>query len=135
MTTGPLPSTEQQEPASTRLVAVLSADVFFQVRIRSTLQQLGFTVALAKTVPAFASVLHDSEPKPALGIVDFNLPVDWTAISGVMPADVPVLAFGPHKDVEGFRAAKRAGVVRVIANGEFVRSLPDLVERYAARRV
>jgi hypothetical protein len=48
-----------------------------------------------------------------------------------MEIGVPILAFGPHKDVEGFKAAKRAGVTRVVANGEFSRSLPDLAKRYA----
>jgi hypothetical protein len=44
---------------------------------------------------------------------------------------VPVVAFGSHTDVDGFRAAKAAGVARVVSNGEFSRSLADLVAKYA----
>lgn len=113
------------------LVAVLSTDLFFGMRIRTSLRQAGYAVAIAKDVPAFSKLLEDDEQKACLGIVDFNYLVDWDAVGEAMNIGVPILAFGPHKDVEGFRAAKMAGVTRVVANGEFSRSLPDLALKYA----
>lgn len=115
------------------LVAVLSTDLFFGMRIRTSLRQLGFSIAIAQDVPTFSRHLENGDQKTCLGIVDFNYPVDWEALSDVMNAGVPILAFGPHKDVDGFRAAKKAGVTRVVANGEFSRSLPDLALRYATK--
>jgi len=116
------------------LVAVLSKDLFFGMRIRTSLRQLGYSVAIAQDVPTFSRHLKSGDQRACLGIVDFNYPVDWEAVKGVIGVGVPFLAFGPHKDVEGFRAAKAAGVTRVVANGEFSRSLPDLALRYATKR-
>lgn len=115
------------------LVAVLSTDLFFGMRIRTSLRQLGYAVAIAQDVPTFARRLENGDQRAVLGLVDFNFPVDWEAVKATVSIGVPILAFGPHKDVEGFRAAKRAGVTRVVANGEFSRSLPDLARRYATK--
>jgi hypothetical protein len=113
------------------LVAVLSKDLFFGMRIRTSLRHLGYAVAIAQDVPTFSRHLQNGDQHACLGIVDFNFPVAWDDVKEAMGLGVPILAFGPHKDVEGFRAAKLAGVTRVVANGEFSRSLPDLVLRYA----
>lgn len=124
-----------EQPAAARgLVAVLSKDLFFGMRIRTSLRQLGYAVAIAQDVPAFSRHLSNGDQRACLGIVDFNYPVEWDAVSGVMGLGVPILAFGPHKDVDGFRAARKAGVTRVVANGEFSRSLPDLALRYATEQ-
>lgn len=112
-------------------VVVLSTDLFFGMRIRTALRQLGFTVVIVKEAASFVQFLAGEDGAARLGIVDFNYGVDWDVISGATGSETPILAFGPHKDVEGFRAAKMAGVTRVVSNGEFTRSLPDLALRYA----
>lgn len=112
-------------------VVVLSKDVFFGMRIRTSLRQLGYEVEIAKDVPAFASSVDAGGDPAALGLIDFNSPVDWSTLEDVIESGVPMIAFGPHTDVEGFRAAKGAGAVRVVANGEFSRSLPALAKRHA----
>jgi len=114
------------------LVAVLSTDLFFGMRIRTSLRQLGYAVAIAQDVPTFSRHLENGDQRATLGIVDFNFPVDWDGVKKAMKTGVPILAFGPHKDIAGFRAAKLAGVTRVVANGEFSRSLPELARRYAS---
>lgn len=108
-------------------VIVLSRDLFFGMRIRTALRQMGYTTVLAETEADWAAALAAGA---ALALVDFNAPVDWAALepSG---APVPVIAFGPHTDTEGFRQARAAGVSRVISNGAFSQQLPDLVARYA----
>lgn len=134
-TTQPLvdaPADERSDRVS-GLVAVLSTDLFFGMRIRTSLRQLGYAVAIAQDVPTFARHLENGDQRAALGIVDFNFAVDWEAVKATVNVGVPILAFGPHKDVEGFKSAKRAGVARVVANGEFSRSLPVLARRYATK--
>lgn len=118
-------------PGTAGLVAVLSRDLFFGMRIRTSLRQLGYAVAIAQDVPTFARHLVNGDQRANLGIIDFNFPVEWDAVSKVVGDGVPLLAFGPHKDVEGFKAAKAAGVTRTVANGEFSRSLPELTRKYA----
>lgn len=112
-------------------VAVLSRDLFFGMRIRTVLRQLGYTVALIKTEAEFAGALAGNAPGLVLGIVDFNILIEWDVLEPALTPAVPVIAFGAHTDVDGFRAAKRAGVARTVANGEFNRKLPDLARAHA----
>lgn len=114
------------EPA----IAVLSRDVFFGMRIRTALRQLGYALTLVESEKALAEAL---EASPALALVDFNTPIDWAAVATAIEANpgVAVIAFGAHTDVEGFQQAKAAGAVRVVANRSFSQQLPDLIERYA----
>jgi CheY-like chemotaxis protein len=111
-------------------IAVLSRDVFFGMRIRNALKQLGYALVLVKTEEELGETMESS---PALALVDFNTPVDWEAIAaeiGAHPA-APVIAFGAHTDVDGFQQAKAAGVARAISNGAFTPQLPNLIARYA----
>ncbi len=111
-------------------IAVLSRDVFFGMRIRTALKQLGYAMTLVKTEPELVTAMADS---PALALVDFNTPVAWDAIAAAIEAHpaVAVIAFGAHTDVAGFQQAKAAGVARVVANRSFSQQLPELVERHA----
>ena len=124
-------SSSPPTPGTAGLVAVLSRDLFFGMRIRTALRQLGYAVAIAQDVPTFARHLVNGDQRANLGIIDFNFPVDWPAVGKLVGDGVPLLAFGPHKDIEGFRSAKAAGVTRTVANGEFSRSLPELTRKYA----
>ncbi|HYI24195.1 MAG TPA: hypothetical protein VD767_02205 [Thermomicrobiales bacterium] len=118
-------------PVQRGLVAVLSRDLFFGMRIRTSLRKLGYIVAIAQDPATFGNHLVQGDQRASLGIVDFNGPVDWESLRLAIDSGVPIIAFGPHTDVEGFRAARAAGVTRTISNGEFSRSLPDLAQRYA----
>jgi hypothetical protein len=109
-------------------VVVLSRDLFFGMRIRTVLRQLGIATVLTKTEPEYVTALGAGEPA-MLAIVDFNQPVDWDIVNSA-PESPPVIAFGAHTDVAGFRAAKAAGVARTVSNGEFDRSFPSLLEKY-----
>jgi len=114
-------------------VVVLSRDLFFGMRIRTTLRGMGYTGILTQDAATFTQHLTDPKAMPVLGLVDFNQPVDWNELATAIATEIPILAFGAHTDVEGFRAAKEAGVTRVLANGAFSKTLPDLLEKYAIR--
>lgn len=118
------------QTAPSQCIVALSRDVFFGMRIRTILRQIGYDVALAKDEAALVEDIRGDTP--SLVLVDFNAPVDWAALAPVIAAPVKVIGFGSHTDVDGFRAAKAAGVDRVVSNGEFSRALPDLVAKYAA---
>lgn len=127
----PAPERNPGGDGSRGLIVVMSGDVFFGMRIRTSLRPLGYDVAINGDPVSFSSALASDEPRAALGLVDFNQPVDWSLLVDALAGPVPVVAFGPHMDIAGFRAAKEAGVTRAVANGEFSRALPDLVARYA----
>jgi len=114
-------------------VVVLNRDVFFGVKIGNQLRSLGYEVAFVKDALTFAEVIR-AESRPMLGIIDMNTGVDWDLIRPLMVKEgpgVPILAFGSHLDVEGRRAAKAAGVTRVLSNGDFHRDMVSQVRRYA----
>ena len=115
-------------PESHGRIVALSRDVFFGMRVRTVLRQIGYDLALVKTEAGAVQAVGDG--RTSLLLVDFNQPVAWAALSPVLQGDTPVLGFGSHTDVDGFRAAKNAGVSRVVSNGEFSRRLPELIEQY-----
>jgi DNA-binding NarL/FixJ family response regulator len=116
-------------------VVVMCRDLFFAMRIRNALKQMSYTARLVKSEEELAAQLADSESTPALLIIDFNSEVDWSMISDATAStpQLPTIAFGPHTDVASFRAAKAAGMTRVVANGTFTAELPALIETYARR--
>ncbi len=129
------PTDGQGRPATTRgHIVVLNRDLFFGVRIGNGLRGLGYEVTFAPDAPAFATAVRAATPPAVLGIVDLSAGPDWAAIAA-LTADhavvTPVLVFGAHKDVEGLRAAKSAGVTRVVSNGDFHRDTAGIVARYA----
>lgn len=109
-------------------IVVLTKDLFFGMRVRTTVKQLGHSVTITKDEVGTIDAL--AQQTPVLVLVDFNQPVDWPALAPLETAGVPVIAFGSHTDVEGFRAAKAASVSRVVSNGEFSRTLPALIAKY-----
>lgn len=122
---------EAGERTSLGRVVALNRDLFFGVRIANTLRPRGFDVSVVPKLEPFLHALSGADV--ALGIVDIGIGVDWDRLADVIarPGMPPILAFGPHVDVDGLRAAKRAGARRVVSNGDFHRDMIALVERYA----
>ena len=78
-----------------------------------------------------------ADDRQALALIDMNAGVNWDAVTDVTRPNgpgVPVLVFGSHLDVEGRRAAKAAGAVRVLSNGDFHKDMVGFVRRYARPR-
>jgi hypothetical protein len=73
----------------------------------------------------------------AIGIIDMNGAISWDVIGELRSRGdaglVPTLAFGPHVDIEGRRAARVAGVTRIVSNGQFHGDTVGLIERYRRR--
>jgi methylmalonyl-CoA mutase cobalamin-binding subunit len=119
------------------LAVVLNRDLIFGSRIRSALSSLGLEARFVSTAEQFVDALHQEPASVAIGIIDMNGVVSWDVIreelSGAKAGGVPTLAFGPHVDVEGRRAAKAAGVTRIVSNGQFNADMAGLIERYRRR--
>ncbi|HEY7033940.1 MAG TPA: hypothetical protein VH482_21560 [Thermomicrobiales bacterium] len=115
-------------------IVVLNRDLFFGVTIGNILRGLGYRVSFVPTTEAFARHLRSDGVAPVLGVIDMGVGVDWEAIASLTGSEAsptPLLVFGSHLDVEGRRAAKAAGVRRVVSNGDFHRDMVALVQRYA----
>jgi hypothetical protein len=108
------------------------------VKIGNVLRGIGYRVSFVQTTEAFVERLRAEGPPPVLGVIDMGAGANWDAISTVTGGEdsvTPVLVFGSHLDVEGRRAAKAAGVRRVVSNGDFHRDMVALVQRYARNSV
>ena len=116
------------------LAIVLNRDLLFGSRIRSALARLGLESRFVATAEQFVGALSQEPNKVAIGIIDMNGAISWDAIREVgLRVDyglAPTLAFGPHVDIEGRRAAKAAGVTRIVSNGQFHTDTVGLIERY-----
>ncbi len=119
--------------AGPRLAIVLNRDLLFGSRIRSALAQLGLKAIFVPTTERFVTEVATHHAATAIGILDMNGHVDWGVLTAALTetADMPpTLAFGPHVDAENRRAAKAAGVSRIVSNGQFHKDMAGLIDRY-----
>ena len=116
------------------LAVVLNRDLLFGSRIRSALKSLGLDARFVSTTEQFVGALREQPEVVSIGIIDMNGAVSWNVIQEVLLGPdgdrVPTLAFGPHVDVETRRAAKAAGVTRIVSNGQFHGDTAGLIDRY-----
>ena len=116
------------------MAIVLNRDLLFGSRIRSALARLGLESRFVATAEQFVGALSQEPNKVAIGIIDMNGAISWDAIREAgLRVDyglAPTLAFGPHVDIEGRRAAKAAGVTRIVSNGQFHTDTVGLIEHY-----
>ena len=143
------------------LILTLVSDLFFAVQIEGAIRALGYRLQrvergdqveppgpahyeqgraylgepLAGRGAGFVAQLV--EWQPALVILELQsqaIPwADWIAAMKSSPATrrIPVLAYGPHTDLDLRAQALAAGVDAVLAQGRLVSALPDLIRKYA----
>lgn len=112
---------------------VQNRDLMFGSLIRSAVKALGYEARVARDTAGFVAALRELNGRAVLGLIDMNGAVDWerVAVLAGEPGRPPLVGFGPHVDVEGRRAAKQAGVDRIVSNGDFHRDAAALIGRYA----
>jgi hypothetical protein len=118
----------EQPDQAQRSALLLDNDLFFVAKISATLRHAGYTTHTARTLDAFTQGLAD---RPDIALVNTAARgVDWRAgIAAAREADVPVIAFGSHVDLETQAEARKAGATRVIANSKLATDLLGIVER------
>lgn len=116
------------------IIVLLNRDLMVGIAIANTAKALGFAVERVPSAADLNARLCAGSKLDALVIIDMNLDIAWDEIKELMQQDrshLPVLGFGPHVDIEGRRAAKQAGLTRIVSNGEFHRDMAGLIRRYA----
>jgi CheY-like chemotaxis protein len=118
------------EQHDTQKIVVLIRDLFFSVKIKNELVNAGYEPLLVKREPELLSTVEASNP--VLVLLDLNAKPDWKILEPLLESETtpPVLAFGPHKDLEARKAAQAAGVTRVVTNQQLHRNLHEYVQRY-----
>ncbi len=122
------------EHPDTRPIVALVRDLFFTSRITPAIEALGRrAVVLSK-----AELLEPRcrEDPPALVLIDIGAPrMDWAGAIGTLRANgalvgLPIVAFGPHRDLEARNRAIAAGCTEVVANSKLLLELPSIVRRH-----
>ena len=116
---------------------VLNRDLLFGSRIRSAFASVGLEAQFVANAGEFVDALLENRESAAIAIIDMNRPISWDVIGETLGrtdvALAPTLAFGPHVDIESRRAAKAAGITRIVSNGQFHTDMVGLIERYRRR--
>ena len=115
------------------VVIVLNRDLMFGSRIRSAMAQLGLQAVVKGDTTAFLETARSLGDRAVIAIIDMNGNVDWDAVATALRDDQslpPVLGFGFHTDVETRKAAKAAGVDRIVSNSQFHADMAGYVQKY-----
>lgn len=118
------------------VAVVLNRDLLFGSRVRGALAELELDARFVGTTDQFVDALEVHQASGAIGIIDMNGVVSWETLKeGLLRIEnaPPTLAFGPHTDVANRRAAKAAGVTRIVSNGQFHGDMRNLIDRYRRR--
>jgi predicted metal-dependent hydrolase len=119
-----------------RTIVVLEDDLMFAAGVESKLRALGYEPVFAQTTPAFDRVLKGF---PALVLVNVGSPtLAWEHMVDHAKHEsqwrqVPILAYGPHVDLELRQRALKAGCDTFVGRSAVAGSLPALVEKWAWR--
>lgn len=107
-------------------VHALIGDLFFRARVEAVAHATGVPVAFVGA----PDDVPDGDDR-ALVLVDLSAPGSdpLDAIRALKARDDPptVLAFGPHREVDRFEAARAAGADRVLARSAFTERLPEIL--------
>ena len=114
-------------------VVCLEVDLFFVPRLHDAIERQGGRPVIVETPEEFVAAVDREFPN--LALVDLGTPGDWMhaiARCKMRPhtAQVPIIAFGSHVDVETLQAARRAGADHAWARSRMMETLPEVVERY-----
>ena len=118
-----------------RPVAALVQALFFSSRILDALRKAGRPAIIEANADDLVERVRAD--RPTLVLIDLGIQrVDWAAAvirlrAADAAAELPILAFGPHRDLEARDRALAAGCDEVIANSKLVTDLPRIIERYA----
>ena len=118
------------------LALVLNRDLLFGSQIRGALKALGLDSRFLPDTTRFVVALASDGDDAAIAIIDMNGAVDWSLVGDAIaaaPNPPPTLAFGPHVDAANRRAAKTAGITRVVSNGQLHADASVLIDRYRRR--
>ena len=131
-----LRTTSEMRDQERNLVIVLNRDLLFGSRIRNVLNALDLRARFALDTSRFRAALEAEAGVTAIAILDMNGIIDWDGITAALKTQEdapPTLAFGPHVDAVNRRAAKAAGVTRIVSNGQFHSDMATLIDRYRRR--
>ena len=115
--------------------AVLTSDVLISSPLMALASARGWSLATLSTVEQLAERLAEVDLR--LVLIDLNLPgLEVSRVISLVRegpgSSTVVVAFGPHVHVAKLKAAAAAGCDRVLARGQFIRQMEQIVASYLA---
>jgi CheY-like chemotaxis protein len=109
-------------------------DLMAASRLAASARALGWTVTFAETREQFERALRDERPALVLiGLAALQLPLAElvaTVRADPAAARTPVIAFGPHLDLELRQRALAAGCTAMVGNSRVATDLAGLLRQY-----
>jgi CheY-like chemotaxis protein len=119
-------------------LAALVKDLFFSSKITETTRHLGLVALIEDKADAFEETIRAE--RPGIALIDLGLSdVDWASAVRRLRADpafatLPIVAFGPHMDLEARERALAAGCTEFLSNSKLATDLAHIVARYTGPR-
>jgi CheY-like chemotaxis protein len=126
------------ETESRPALAALVQDLFFSSRIAEAARHVGLVALIESQAEAFEERVR--EHRPGVALIDLGLRgVDWASTVRHLRADpefatLPIVAFGPHMDLEARERALAAGCTEFLSNSKLATDLAHIVARYSSPR-
>ncbi len=119
------------------MILYCCADLLWATKIKSTAEALGLAARPVRNLDMLAARLADSPVKALMvdleaGPVAIELVAHLRGHADPATAALPILAFGPHVNVEGLMGAKAAGASSVMARGALNANLPQILTSISA---
>ncbi|MDH4229648.1 MAG: hypothetical protein OEW11_07890 [Nitrospirota bacterium] len=111
-------------------VVTLINDLLFQPKVEHGLRQAGYHAVRYRADVSVADLLHTDGP--AAGLVDLDAGGSLAALTRLLGAGVPVVAFCGHTNEAQRGAARAAGVTVLASRGEVHGDLPGLIRKALA---
>jgi ActR/RegA family two-component response regulator len=128
---------ERKSMPQDKLLFVLAQNLFFLPRIMTAAKHSGLSMKLTNTESDFWKA-YDSQT-PTLVLVDLEGdPEVWHKVLEELQsreAEINLVAYGPHSDVDGMKLAKTLGCDPVLTKGEFSRDMQKMMVQYSESAV
>ncbi|MCY4366030.1 MAG: hypothetical protein OXE17_07395 [Chloroflexi bacterium] len=120
--------------ANASRIILLGQNLFFQARIETVAEPLGFSVRQAHTEADFWGTYVDGETE--LVLVDLEGDADtWNSVLAALGERVTsasgagprIVAFGPHEDTASMERAAQLGAQQTLNKGRFSSTLGQIV--------
>jgi CheY-like chemotaxis protein len=113
---------------------LLIPDLIFSTKVVDAARTLGHET---QEVTDTASLIGAAQDGAAAIIIDAQVRLDWQGAVRALKANpatagIPILAFGPHVDVQTSRAALAAGCDQFVTRGTLARELAKILRNLLA---
>lgn len=113
-----------------KTILLVVPDLFFSTRIEEAGKRLGYNVVAPVSGETPGSAI--TRTGAVLVVISLDAPNALEAIASTKKSNARALAFGSHRNVELFAAAREAGADQVVARSLMAGDLPGLLKKWVS---